>query len=93
MELAQISERFFTLNNRYDQSRAGVAYTLPFAQSPRTGNAVRYNIGFASAAPGQAFVLQAVPAAPQAADTCGTLTINQLGVTTPTIGTDGRNCW
>jgi type IV pilus assembly protein PilE len=93
MELAQISERFFTLNNRYDQSRAGAAYALPFTQSPRDGASVRYNFGFVSAAPGQAYVLQAVPFGGQAADPCGTLSINQAGVTTPTIGTDDRNCW
>ena len=93
MELAQASERFFTLNNRYDQTRAGVVYVLPFAQSPRSGVAVRYNIGFVSAAPGQAYVLQAVPQGAQVAEVCGTLTINQAGVTTPAVGTDGRNCW
>ena len=93
MELAQTSERFFTTNNRYDQTRAGVAYVLPFTQSPRAGTSVRYNIAFVSAAPGLTYVLQAVPAGTQAADTCGTLTINQLGVTTPAVGTDNRNCW
>ena len=93
MELAQTSERFFTTNNRYDQTRAGVAYVLPFAQSPRSATGVRYNIAFVSAAPGLAYVLQAVPIGPQVDDKCGTLTINQLGVTTPVLGTDGRNCW
>lgn len=93
MELAQISERFFTTNNRYDQTRAGVAYVLPFAQSPRSGANPRYNINFAAPAPGQAYLLQAVPAGGQVADTCGTLSINQLGVSLPALGTNNRPCW
>ncbi|MBA4263895.1 MAG: type IV pilin [Comamonadaceae bacterium] len=93
MELAQISERFFTTNNRYDQTRAGAPYVLPFAQSPRSGANPRYNINFAAPAPGQAYLLQAVPAGAQVADTCGTLSINQLGVTLPALGTNNRPCW
>jgi len=91
LEIAQIAERFFTTNNQYAASRAGVAFVLPFAQSPRSGGA-RYNMNMAFPTP-QTFVLQAVPAAPQAADACGTLTLNQLGVTGPNLGTDGRPCW
>ena len=92
MELVQRSERFFTQNNRYDQTRAAVAYALPFSQSPRTGGA-KYNFTFVSAAPGQAYTLTATPAGGQVADTCGTLSINQLGVSLPAQGTNGRDCW
>lgn len=92
MELAQVIERFFTANNRYDQTRAGALYVLPFAQSPRSGGA-KYNFVYASAAPGQAYTLTATPAGSQVGDTCGTLTINQLGVTLPALGGDGRPCW
>lgn len=91
LEIAQIAERFFTANNQYAASRAGVAFALPFTQSPRTGGA-RYNFNIAFPTP-QTFVLQAVPAAPQAGDPCGTLTLNQLGVTGPNVGTNGRDCW
>ena len=38
LELAQWMERFYTENNRYDQTRAGVAVVLPFAQSPKEGS-------------------------------------------------------
>lgn len=93
MELAQVSERFFTANNRYDQTRVGAPFALPFAQSPRTGANPRYNINFVSAAPGQTYLLQAVPVGAQAADTCGTLSINQLGVTLPALGANNRPCW
>lgn len=91
LELAQISERFFTINNQYSANRAGAAFVLPFAQSPRSGGP-RYNINIAFPT-AETFVLQAVPAAPQAGDACGTLTLNQLGVTGPNLGTDGRPCW
>ncbi|MEZ5647345.1 MAG: type IV pilin protein [Burkholderiaceae bacterium] len=91
MEVAQNAERFFTQHNQYAATRAGVAYVLPIAQSPRTGGA-RYNFNIAFPTP-QTYTLQAVPAAPQAADACGTMTINQLGQTTPNLGTDGRTCW
>jgi type IV pilus assembly protein PilE len=92
MEVAQQLERFFTMNNRYDQSRAGVPFVLTVVQSPRSGNA-RYNFGLVTANAGQTYVLQAVPVAGQALDVCGTLGINQAGVTTPPLGTDNRPCW
>lgn len=91
LELAQIAERFFTTNNQYAASRAGVAFVLPITQSPRNGVArYNFNIAFPTA---QTYVLQAVPTAPQLPDACGTLTLNQLGVTGPNLGTDGRPCW
>lgn len=93
MEYAQIAERFFTVNNRYDQTRAAVpvAFSLPSAQSPRSG-AARYNLNIAFPT-NQSYVLQAVPVGGQAVDACGTLSINQLGVSLPVNGTDGRPCW
>ncbi|HMN93004.1 MAG TPA: type IV pilin protein [Hydrogenophaga sp.] len=96
MEIAQNAERFFTLNNRYDQTRgaAPVAYVLPINQSPRSGGArYNFNITFPAPALGQGFLLQAVPTAAQAADACGTMTLNHLGQTTPNLGTNGRPCW
>lgn len=91
MQIAQTAERFFTQNNQYQFDRAGAAFPLPFNQSPRSGTA-RYNINIAFPTP-QTYALQAVPAGPQVGDVCGTLQVNQLGVTTPNLGTDGRPCW
>lgn len=91
MEIAQNAERFFTQQNQYAATRAGLPYVLPFNQSP-LGGAARYNFNIAFPTP-QTFVLQAVPTPVQAADACGNLTINQLGVTGPALGTDGRPCW
>lgn len=91
MQIAQTAERFFTQNNQYQFDRAGVAFPLPFNQSPRSGTA-RYNIDIAFPTP-QTYVLRAVPAGSQVGDVCGTLQVNQLSVTTPNLGTDGRPCW
>ena len=92
MEYAQIAERFFTLHNRYDQTRAPVpvAFALPATTSPRSG-AARYNLSIALT--NQTYLLRAVPVGGQATDACGTLSINQLGVSLPVNGTDGRRCW
>ncbi len=91
MQVAQAAERFYTLNSQYAADRAGVAFPLPFNQSPRSG-AARYNINIAFPT-NQTYLLQAVPAGAQVGDVCGTLAINQLGVTTPALGADGRPCW
>jgi type IV pilus assembly protein PilE len=88
-QIGQTAERFFTANNRYDQNRAAVAFAIPFTQSPRTGGA-RYNLTYAATA--AAYTLTATPVGGQVADTCGTMTINQLGVTTPGL-VSGRPCW
>ncbi|MBA4215123.1 MAG: hypothetical protein C0449_18770 [Polaromonas sp.] len=96
MQIAQTAERFFTLNNRYDQTRVAppavpAPFVLPMNQSPRSGGA-RYNINIAFPTP-QSYVLQAVPAGSQVGDVCGTLAVNEAGTTTPALGTDGRACW
>ena len=83
LELAQWMERRFTTNNTY----AGAV--LPFIVSPRTG-AVRYNLNLINLG-AATYTIQAVPVAgPQAADVCGTMTVNQLGQTTPVNPVD---CW
>lgn len=83
LELAQWMERRFTTNNA---SYAGAV--LPFNQSPRTG-AARYNINLINLG-AATYGIQAVPQGGQAADVCGTMTVNQLGVTTPAAPAD---CW
>ena len=85
LELAQWLERRYTTANSY-------AYPdppgLPFTQTPRSGGTPRYNLTAVVGAGNQTFTLTATPTGPQAGDTCGTMTINQLGVTTP-----GGDCW
>jgi len=83
-EIAQIMERYYTVNNTY------VAYAIPtaLAVSPRTGTSW-YAVSLTAAATANGYTIQAVPQNDQAADRCGTLTLNQAGARTPT--TDG--CW
>ena len=77
VELAQLAERYHTVNNKYD------GWSLPFTQSPRDGTQ-RYSLGLDTAdrsgAATGGFVLTATPSGDQANDKCGTLTLNQAGV-------------
>lgn len=92
-ENIQVLERVFTNNNRYDRTMNGGAWAgLAVTQSPRAG-AARYNFAVAFNATGTTYVLTAVPQGSQANDKCGTMTVNQAGVQTPALGTDGRPCW
>ena len=83
LELAQLMERQFTLNNSY------AAFALPFNQSPRNG-APRYNLTLLNLTQ-TTYTLQATPAGAQIGDVCGAMSVNQLGATTP--NPDPNNCW
>lgn len=87
VELAQVLERRFTVNNSY-------AGALPFDISPReaSGAAVRYNITPNPVPAGAVFTLTATPAGAQASDTCGALSLTQAGVKAATGGTV-EQCW
>ncbi|MFD0739466.1 type IV pilin protein [Lysobacter koreensis] len=82
VEYAQLAERWFTVNNTY------ATFVLPTNQSPReAGSAARYTLNLVSAA--TTFTITAVPQGGQAADSCGTLTMNQAGAKTPAT----QECW
>ncbi|OYY73391.1 MAG: hypothetical protein B7Y40_09205 [Gammaproteobacteria bacterium 28-57-27] len=98
MEQVQFMERFYTTNLRYDQTTAGVAVALPAGgcrASLETAPATSYLFSFVAAPTARAYTIQAVPQGRQAArDTsCGTLTINQVGVKTESGTQDVRYCW
>lgn len=87
LEVAQLLERSRTVNNGYQ------AFTLPFAQSPRTGTP-RYGIALARTA--TTYTLTATPQGTQLQDTeCGALSINQAGVKSIGDGATGTvaRCW
>ena len=85
VEIAQLYERFRTVNNTYD------AFALPFAQSPRTGTE-RYAI--TTADDGATFTLTATPSGAQADDArCMILTINQAGTKTESGTGSLQDCW
>ncbi len=89
VEYAALAERFHTTNNSY------VGFRLPFTVSPREAGAnVRYNLTpntpFAAA---NTYTITATPVGAQAADRCGTLSVNQAGVKTETGAAALAECW
>jgi type IV pilus assembly protein PilE len=96
LEAAQFMQRFYSDNNRYDTSLAGAAVALPagLAVSPKAGT-VRYNLNIL-AVDAVSFTLRAVPTGPQAADSCGTLTLTGTGVRGATGAANASaiaDCW
>ena len=86
LELAQWMERRFTTDNTH------VGAAPPFTWSPRSAPnlaAARYGINLINLG-ALTYTIQAVPTAVQAADVCGTMTVNHQGVTTPAVPAD---CW
>nr|WP_325162778.1 type IV pilin protein [Hydrogenophilus thermoluteolus] len=88
VELAQWMERFYTTNLRYVQDSSGTAVPLPNTQC-RQDLADYYTFSFSGNPTATTFTLQAVPQGAQASDSCGTLTLNQAGVRSPTTA----GCW
>ncbi len=93
MQAAQWMERSYTVNYKYP---SGVDPLLPdgLRQSPAAGVA-SYTLSAVSASDA-AFSLQAVPVGAQAADVCGTLTIDNVGQKGTSAGTDTetvQRCW
>jgi type IV pilus assembly protein PilE len=84
VDAAMTVERFMTRNGTY------VGGTV----TPATTDGATYALSFPVGQPtATTFTIQAVPQGGQAADLCGTLTIDQAGARTAT-GTDpGGPCW
>ena len=96
VELQNFMERFFTVNNCYQDKGADNSCsatvdnanpTLPFTTAPRTGTAY-YNLSLSAIGPSN-YTLQATPTGPQASDPCGKLTLSDTG----TKGADKADCW
>ncbi|MCL1635125.1 type IV pilin protein [Luteimonas sp. SX5] len=83
IEIAQLAERFHTVNNTY----AGFEGTWPatYRQSPRDGEA-RYTVDMSDDANATTFVLTATPTGAQAEDRCGMLSVNAAGAKSATGG-------
>lgn len=89
-ELAQLAERWHTVNNTY----VGFWASVPSSQkvSPRTGGTVAYNLGQVETA--NTFTITATPTGGQTKDTrCGTLTLNQAGQKTKSGSGSLADCW
>lgn len=87
VELAQRAERHHTVNNTYQSFWT----TVPGDQrlSPRDGGTAYYDLTM-QAPTANTFVLTATPISttPQSKDRCGTMTVNQAGLKTHSIGAD-----
>lgn len=98
LEASQFMQRFYVMNNAYDQRLDGTPVTLPpnLSQSPSQG-AARYIIGFSGGgATATDFVLQATATASQGDDGCGDLTISNTGRRTASLAADEvevERCW
>lgn len=88
-QLSQFMERNYTLAGRYDKDSTGANIALPYSNSPQQGTTF-YTLAISTspAVTQTAYVLVATPVGGQAKDTCGTLTLSNTGVKTPTTG-----CW
>ena len=81
LESVQFLERNYTTANRYDQTSAGIAITLPYLFSPKTATTPKYNItAVYGSAPAQTFTLNAIPAGVMFGDVCGTYTLTDTGI-------------
>jgi type IV pilus assembly protein PilE len=85
VELAQVMERFHTINSTYDTSTSAT-FTNPITQSPKTGEA-NYTVAIATQS-ATAFTITATPVGGQADDRCGILSIDQAGVKKHSTGDD-----
>jgi type IV pilus assembly protein PilE len=103
LQAANWLERFYTVNNRYDQNLAGIAVTAAtqfpssgLTQAPVEGATKYYNITLTGVTQ-NSFALSAVPIATtgQDKDACKTLTLTQTGAKGVTGGATltADDCW
>ncbi|MHB1084993.1 MAG: type IV pilin protein [Thiobacillus sp.] len=84
-ETAQFMERYFTTSGTY------VGGALLSNVSPKGASTAtkKYDISFSAGPAAASYTLQAVPVGIQANDICGTITVTNTGVQTPTT----TGCW
>lgn len=85
-ENAQFMERYFTTNGKYD----GAA--LPTIQSPKSGTA-KFVISLATTTTPPTYTITATPTGGYVDSLCGTLTMDQLGVTGKSGPGALADCW
>ena len=88
METSQFMERYFTSSNTYV---ASPVLTPVSVVSPKdaTGLNIKYVVSFTAAPTAAAYTVQAVPANGQVGDVCGTLSLTNTGVQSPSTA----GCW
>lgn len=93
LDLAARQERFMSMNNAYTKVPANLGYGGTFPADVLSGNTAYYQINVPTAT-GTAFSATATPVGAQAADKCGTYSIDQLG-TQWNMGNEleSASCW
>jgi type IV pilus assembly protein PilE len=90
LEAQQYMERFYAVNDAYNQDKAGVAVALPARLQTAPVEAPKYNIAI-SASAANSYTLTATPIA---ADKCGNLTLTNAGVKGRTgTALSVADCW
>jgi len=97
LDMASRQERFFSTNNTYTTAAANLGYTTLPASVPGSGTTT-YEISVSLATAG-AYSLLATPKGDQLKDSCGSYSINQLGLQANTFSGAGlspalsADCW
>ncbi|MCC4601931.1 type IV pilin protein [Xanthomonas melonis] len=85
VEYSHLAERYHTVQNTY------VGFSLPTLVSPREGGTAAYTLALSQQTQ-SGYVITATPGAAQAADKCGTLSIDQASRKTSSKGSRSE-CW
>ncbi|MDE2094799.1 MAG: type IV pilin protein [Burkholderiales bacterium] len=97
LDLAARQERFSSVNNTYASSPSQLGYVAAgdvFPVGVLSGGQAYYQLNVAVGTPATSYSATATPTAGQALDTCGTYTLNDLGVQGNTSNaTATADCW
>lgn len=93
LDVAAKEERFFSTNNQYTATPANLGYsgTFPVTIQSSTNSYYTLTVTAPAGATPPTFSATAVPTGVQASDSCGSFSINQLGVQAVTGTATG--CW
>lgn len=93
LELASREERYYTTHNTYSATAADLGYAALPADVPDSATPY-YRLNVVTANGNTEYSVSAAPTGAQAADGCGTFTVNHLGIQGNTGNTTSTaDCW
>jgi type IV pilus assembly protein PilE len=93
LDLASRQERYFTTNNAYTSTSTNLGYSGSYPVSVPSATTFNYGIDV-TAASATAYTATATPNGDQTNDSCGTYSINELGVQSNSNNTTAiSECW
>lgn len=94
LDMASRQERFFSVNNKYSDTAAGLGYTaLPY-DVPSSGKGSAYQLSVASTDSGKTWTATAKAMGVQAKDVCSDFTLTNMGTRANTgTGANRTDCW